>query len=72
MLNLRKTTFQDPALLLCAMRELVTGSLTNLAYYSTVQLFITESDFDAVAAPVAIEIPLLYGMYNLRINLLRG
>lgn len=50
------------------MREFVTGSLTNLAYFSTTQLFITESDFDAVAAPVAIDIPLFYGMYNLRIN----
>ena len=68
MLNLRKFTFHDPALLLCGMRD--TGSLMiNLAYFSTAQLFITESDFDAVAAPAAIGIPLLYGMYNLRINL---
>ena len=50
------------------MREFVTGSPTNLAYLSTAQLFITVSDFDEGAAPVAIGIPLLYGMYNLRIN----
>ena len=55
------------------MRELVTGSLTNLAYFATGQLFITDSDFvfDAVAAPVAIDIPLFYGMRNIRFNLLR-
>ena len=49
------------------MREFVSGSVTNLAYFSTPQLSITVSDFDAVDAPVAIEIPLFYGMYNVRI-----
>ena len=53
------------------MRELVTGSLTNLAYFVTGQLFITESDFDAAVAPVAIDIPLFYGMHSIRFNVSR-